>query len=54
MDTTLHELAHALVFDSSLYKLFIKPDGSAYGDTVVENITLRDLPTPHLKTTYVT
>lgn len=54
LDTTLHELAHALVFDTSLYGLYIKPDGTTWGAAATEKVTLRDIETTLLKTTHVT
>ena len=50
MDTTVHEMAHALVYSFGLFKMYRDPSGNIYGDSAIQNLTIRGLLTPHLVT----
>lgn len=54
METTLHELAHALVFSSTLTGYYRKPDGSTYsGDEKLLEVEYRGESGDILMTPYV-
>lgn len=50
LETTLHELAHALGFSASYMKFMRKADGSLWGNDSVKDITVRQLATKILVT----